>query len=346
MRTVRIDPIADPRWELLLQRRPNSVFHSPEWHQTLADAYGFEPQAIVGLDDDGEPACGVSFCTLDDLRGRRAVCLPFCDYYDPLVSDEQSWKTLAAELAREGGPVTLRRLHCELPLANAQFQLVKRAKWHGVDLTRDFDEIAKSCNRSARNVRRAIRDGVVVRHAHGKSELRKFYDLHLQTRTQKYGLLAQPYEFFESIWDRLIANGKGGLLLATRADAVIEAVLFLVWQKTFYYKFSASSLSQLESRPMDLMLWKCLEHAKEIGCETVDLGLSDWDQEGLIRFKRKFASEEKTIEFLRYEPRAASSLQTAHAQGLLSQITDLLVQDSVPNAVQEQAGRILYRYFT
>jgi hypothetical protein len=57
----------------------------------------------------------------------------------------------------------------------------------------------------------------------------------------------------------------------------------------------------------------------------MDFDLSAWNQEGLIRFKRKFATEEKAISFLRYENGDAPSQRESQARGLLSQLTNLLL---------------------
>jgi lipid II:glycine glycyltransferase (peptidoglycan interpeptide bridge formation enzyme) len=101
----------------------------------------------------------------------------------------------------------------------------------------------------------------------------------------------------------------------------------------------------LSLRPNDLLLWKGIEYAKAEGYTYFDFGLSDWDQEGLVRYKRKFASDEREIAFLRYQQNHAPSHEVAEIQRLLPQLTELLTRDDVPDEITEQAGAMLYRFF-
>jgi hypothetical protein len=73
--------------------------------------------------------------------------------------------------------------------------------------------------------------------------------------------------------------------------------------------------------------------------------LSDWDQEGLLQYKRKFATEEKTISFLRYTPDGAPGDKEKQIRKLLHQLTDLLAHNEVPDEVTEKAGDLLYKFF-
>ncbi len=131
--------------------------------------------------------------------------------------------------------------------------------------------------------------------------MRQFFDMHLSIRKYKYQLLAQPYRFFEKIWQHLIQSGHGSLVTIHHGEEVISGAIFLRWQGKCYYKFGASKREFLSLRPNDLLIWSGIEYAKASGDSYFDLGLSDWDQDGLIAFKRKFATDEKTISFLEYQ---------------------------------------------
>jgi len=50
------------------------------------------------------------------------------------------------------------------------------------------------------------REGLVVRLAQSEEELRAFFEMHLKVRKYKYGLLAQPYRFFQNIWRHFIGT--------------------------------------------------------------------------------------------------------------------------------------------
>ncbi len=339
-----IDPRTDPRWAALLARVPSDVFHSPAWLSVLADTYGWTPSAHVLFDESGEPRAGLPFFRITDLFGNRTITLPFSDYCDPLVVDLDSWRRLTDELIATDDPMTVRCLHCDVPLADPRFSTFNRAKWHGVDLTPDLETLWGALgNRS--NVTRSQRNGVSVRRAADLSDLRAFFEMHLAIRKHKYGMLAQPFSFFENIWRHFAERGQGYLLLAIHGGRIVGGVMLLRWRDTLYYKFNASSPASLAERPNDLLVWECLKLGKAIGCSKFDFGLSDWDQEGLLRFKRKFGATEKTISFLRHAPDRPTAPHDREVRDLLGRMTRLFVDPGVPDSVTERAGAELYRFF-
>ncbi len=225
---------------------------------------------------------------------------------------------------------------------------MKDAKWHGVDLTRSLDEIWDSLHSSSRQaVRKARKQGVEVQLAATRHDLRDFYNLHAALRNRKYRMLAQPYAFFEAIWDEFLEHDAGFLLLARYRGKVIAGTLYLRHDETLYYKFNASDLAQLNVRPNDLLVWEGLKRAKQtMDCSMLDFGLSDSDQEGLIRYKKKFATEEKTIRFMHHESAtwAKRSVEQEWSH-VLPAVTELLTSEAVPASVSEQASKLLYRLF-
>lgn len=106
-----------------------------------------------------------------------------------------------------------------------------------------------------------------------------------------------------------------------------------------------SRWAPLSLRPNDLLIWEGIKYGKAQGYTDLDFGLSDWDQEGLVQYKRKYATEEKTISFLRYSPNGASTEQERQLRGLFSQLTDLFTDEAVPDDVTEKAGNVLYHLF-
>jgi CelD/BcsL family acetyltransferase involved in cellulose biosynthesis len=340
MDCVTIDPLTDPRWQTLVEQSPSDVFHSPRWLSALARTYGFEPRAVVLVDRPNRVTAGMPYCIVDGLPSKRIATPPFSDYCDPIVSSKEEWDRLLNALFNESCTITVRCLHNDIPLSGDRMTAANRAKWHGLDLVSDLATIWAGLDGSARRaVRKAEKHGIVVRAARDRTELRAFFELHLRIRKYKYRMLAQPYAFFQNLWDEFVVEGCGRLMLATYEERLIGGVFFLEWKDTLYYKFNASDPAFVSLRPNDLIMWKAIEAAKTKGMTRLDLGLSDWCEEGLVRYKRKYASDEKTITFLRSEPANTSTL------GILPLITDLLTDDTVPDEISEKAGEVLYRLF-
>ncbi|MGE0822318.1 MAG: lipid II:glycine glycyltransferase FemX [Candidatus Binatia bacterium] len=343
---VCLDPRTDQLWQRLLAQHRSSVFHSPAWVRVLTETYGLDLQAYVLLDRTEEPRAGVPFCRFADITGERMVILPFSDYCDPLVRDRSDWNDLMENLLSHRCPLLLRCLHSDLPIADPRFMLSKQAKWHCIDLRPDLDHLwAGLHDSSKRAIKKAQRDAVIVRVAETEKELRAFFDMHLRIRKRKYRLLAQPYRFFENIWHHFVETQNGALMIAVYQDEIIGGTFFLEWNDTLYYKFNASVPAHLDHRPNDLLIWEGMQYGKTKGYKVFDFGLSDWDEEGLVRYKRKFATEEKTLSFLRYVPGDTPTAQEMQARALLPALTQLFTDDSVSDQVTEQAGELLYRFF-
>jgi len=347
MKIVGVDPRTDPLWRTLVEQTESSVFHSPSWIQVLTETYGWEASAYVVLDDEGKPRAGIPFCRIADIMGERIVALPFSDYCDPLVSDIHGWRFLIDRLLPEQCPITVRCLHNSLPLADERFTLVKQAKWHGLELRPELDDLWNGMHDSThRAIRKSQREGLVIRLAQSEAELRAFFEMHLKVRKYKFGLLAQPYCFFQNIWRHFVEAQHGFLLLAIYEEKIVAGDFFLEWKNTLYYKFNASLPADLSHRPNDLLIWEGIQRGKARGHTFLDFGLSDLDQEGLVRYKRKFGTEEKIISFLRYAPNGSPTPLEKELRDLLTQLTHRFTDQLVPDPVTERAGEDLYKLFT
>jgi CelD/BcsL family acetyltransferase involved in cellulose biosynthesis len=342
---VITNAVTDPGWDQLTRTRPTSVFHSQRWMRALADTYGFPVRARL-LMDRREPQAGFAYVDVQDFLDRRIASLPFSDFCDPIVTTLPQWHELIDDLVDQHSRVDLRCLHNPVPTHDDRFSIVDRALWHAVDVERDEDDIWQALPGSARRALRKARDNdVAIRIAEDEGDLRAFFDLHLRVRKYKYGLLAQPYSFFEHIWEQFVESDRGALILAEIAGRTIAGCLFLEWQDTLYYKFNASDGAHLNARPNDRILWEGIRYARKRGLRRIDFGLTDADQDGLVRYKRKYATEEKTITLLRHQPSGRSSVRDHQARDMLHDVTRLFTDETVPDAVTERAADALYRYF-
>jgi CelD/BcsL family acetyltransferase involved in cellulose biosynthesis len=339
---IDVSATSDPRWAEVVERHRSDVFHSPAWLGVIERTYGFDLRALI-VDEHGTATAGIPYAVIEDLRGTRVACAPFSDFCDPLVASRDEWTSLSSGLASLGDDVRLRTLHADIPDDDPVFEEQSRARWHAIDLLSDLDDTWMSISSSARRaIRKAQGENVVIRQGSTRDDVRSFFELHLRNRKTKHRLLAQPFAFFEHIWDEFLEPGRGSLLLASHDGADIAGVLFLDWHRTRYYKFNASDPDAAVVRPNDLILWTAIERATADGIDRIDFGLSDWDQEGLIRYKKKYATSDGIIVFRR--SRSAPD-PIVSANEALSTVTHLLTGDSIPDEVTEAAGASLYQYF-
>lgn len=341
-----IAPLTDERWDRYVRSHDGSdVFHSPAWLRVLRDTYGFALGAKMIIDGD-EMLAGAVYSDVDAFGRLDRKSLAFSDFCDPLVLHPRAWPPLIQELVKDGHTLTMRCRVSRHPDDDERFREIGRSAWHRCDVSRPTGEIWRSLHPSARRaIRKAEKAGVVVRAAETLEDLRGFYELHLEVRARKYGLLAQPFSFFENIWREFVEPGQGELLLATLDDRVLGGTLYLDWGGTAYYKFNASDSGGLGVRPNDFLIWSGIESAQKRDCEWVDFGVSDLDQPGLIRFKEKYATESGEVVTFVAGCGVESDACEAQARDLLAKMSQLAAEDDVPRTVTERAGELLYRYF-
>ena len=346
MNIVQLDPTSDPRW-LALGRAPHAgLFHSTLWMRAVADAYGFTPHAYVALDRDDHPVGGVAFCDIDDAAGRRIVSFPFADTCDALLIDPRAWAPLREALTAHRMPITLRSVNPTFLESDEEFTVIKRARWHTLPLAGSVADIRARFDPAARRgITRAERLGLIVRPIETAAELADFISLHIRLRKKKYRLLAQPARFFASLATCFGEDRRWVPLGAFLGDRLVAATIYLHWGDTLYYKFNTSDPEALGVRPNNLLVLSGVEAALSRGCRALDLGPSDDDQPGLIRFKESFGGISTELRFLRWTPPNAALDRGRAFRGVLGEMTRLLTEPDFPDLVAGEAGAVLYRYF-
>ena len=339
-----MDPRTDPLWAALVSGAGGSLFTSPPWIEAVCDTYGFRPTARVAVDGSGRPVGGVAWVDLADLRGQRRLALPFCDRADPIVPDAGTWQQVSSDLLAGDLPVTLRCLEGSLAAGDPRFTVLGEAAWHTTDLDRPLADLRAALRpQTRRNIATAERAGVQVVLRDDRDAMAGYHRLHVGLRKRKYRLLAQPLDLFERIRKAFVPADAVRIALALVDGRPVAGAVYLVWADTVYYKFGASEAEFLPLRPNDALHWQLIRWAHARGLRTLDWGLSDLDQAGLVAYKRNWASREGRIRTLNAGGRPRG--EPAGIGPLLGTVTDLLTDPSVPDAVSARAGAALYRFF-
>lgn len=341
---VTADPRSDPRWRALVTGSQGSLFTSPPWIEAVCGTYDFTPSARIVLNGSGEPVGGFAWVSIADVRGERLCSLPFSDWADPVSPDAQTWHTLVEGLITPHVRVTMRCLNTTDPARDPRLEVARETAWHATRLDVPIPELLRRLNSVARrNIARAHRAGLQIEANTGIDGIRQFHRLQVVLRKRKYRMLAQPIEFFERIWEAFGRDGSVVTILARLGGEPIAGVVFLVWNNVLHCKFAASLPEHLHLRPNDAIYWAGIEWGSQNGMRMTDWGTSDLDQPGLLRYKRKYATDEKRIVSLR------SAKEPSHAEEeagyLLDNVSRMMTDESVPDEITAKAGALLYRYF-
>ncbi|RZT87878.1 CelD/BcsL family acetyltransferase involved in cellulose biosynthesis [Pseudonocardia sediminis] len=346
--TMPVDPRSDPGWARLAMGPRGHLFVSPPWIEAICGTYGFEPHARVRLGDDGRPVGGFAWVGLSDMLGDRTVSLPFSERVDPPVDDLDTWRAVTDEAFSLGPPVTIRVIDDPdaVVLRDDRLERVGLAAWHGTPLGVPLEEIGAGISAAARrNLRTSERKNVRVVASEGLDALRSFHELHVALRKNKYGLLAQPVELFERLWAGFAPLDGIVTLLARVDDVVVAGGVYLEWNGTLYHKFGASRTEYRSLCPNNAVTWAAIRWACERGLDGIDWGLSDLDQPGLVGYKRQWASTERRIVTVRSQPVSGPGRDGLEARRLLSELSSLFADATVPDEITARAGGLLYRYF-
>jgi hypothetical protein len=332
----------DPRWLRLAEGHEDAtIFHHPRWARLLADCYGYEPLLCTVRGDDGAVVAGMPLLHVKSrLTGERAVGLAFTDFCPPLASDAASRSGLVAalgDLRRDRGWPKI-EVRWELGTGDGLFagETVLR---HTTALQPDADAVFATFKKTRvrQPVRQARDAGVVVRSSTDWAGTRAFYDLHLRTR-RRLGVPTQPLRFFRLVWERLISEGHGFVLLAYDGTRVVAGGVFLRWNGVMTYKYGASEADAWRLHPNHLLLWEAVQRGCAEGDRVLDWGRTDLGNEGLRKFKLGWAAEQE-LSYSVFAPEAPSGGGRPGEAALTK-----VIQKS-PVWVSRAIGKVLYGHF-
>jgi CelD/BcsL family acetyltransferase involved in cellulose biosynthesis len=299
--TLLLDPVADQRWQDLVDRSPGaSVFHHPAWLGLLARHYGYTFAAPCAIDPDGRAEAGLPVALVASrLTGRRLVAVPFSDRCGPLVAAgagagaRERLATAVEELrAVRGLPLTVHEAFGELPGATVR----DRYHEHAIDLSEGAETAEKRfASRVRRNTRRAVRLGLTFHRGVDRPALDAFYDLHVQTR-RRLGVPTQPRGFIREL-EGLFRRELGFVGIVRRDGEPIAAAVFLGAGRTLTYKYGASDARHLDARPNNLLFTETVRWAAGAGYASLDLGRTDIGQEGLREFKLSGGASDRMLAY-------------------------------------------------
>jgi CelD/BcsL family acetyltransferase involved in cellulose biosynthesis len=343
MDDISVLELTDSRWSDFVARHPDATaFHHPDWTQVVADCYGFHAFALAATDAAGAIRAGLPVVEVRHFHGGpKWVSLPFTDYCPPLVSCRQDEEQLASALQRASRAAGARRVEIRAPLAgsSATGPTVLR---HVLALGRSPADVYAGFHRTQvqQRIRRAERQGLTVRRATRPQDLvDTFYQLHLRTR-RRLGVPVQPRRFFRLLWENTISTGLGSVLIVEVAARPIAAAVFLAWNGTVIYKFSASDASTLSLRPNHLLLWHAIRTACEQGYRWFDFGRTDVGHEGLRSFKRSWGAAEDSLVYGTLDGRPDATHAT---EGMAARMMGPVIRHG-PLLLCRVAGETLYRY--
>jgi Acetyltransferase (GNAT) domain len=335
-----INPLTDPDWDRLAASHPDaSFFHTAAWAEVLLKTYSHKPLYLRCFQRDRLVALFPIMEVRSLLTGRRGVCLPFTDYCNPLLFDEEA----------------------STPTAEVLFEVARERKWkhlevrgrtsidfgtgpaeafygHTIDLCGTPSELLARFKSSARRaLRKANRSGLQAEVSVSPGAIMEYYRLHALTR-KRHGVPPQPLSFFQNIQEAVISRGLGFVVLARFGGQAVAGAVYFRFGSRALYKFAASDLKFQNLRPNNLVIWQGARYLAENGVQELDLGRTALNHHGLRRFKLSCGSKEKTIHYFKFET-AVGHLVCDHER---SSAFQRAIFGRLPVALNCLAGSLIY----
>jgi hypothetical protein len=335
-----IAPYDDPAWMSFINNHPEShFFHHPVWSGFLAKCYGYHPFLALVKDSKGQITAGLPFMEISKIGNkRRWVSLPFTDHCQPLFFSRTSLDNLVMNITKESSRQNVQDLELRWEIQSpALFQSTEHVLTT-TDLSSDPSKVQEKISHSDfRKVKLGSKRGITIEKAASLDAMRIFYQLHVETR-RRLGVPVQPWRFFRLLFEEVIRPGNGFISLARQNDEYLAGIVFLHWNKTLVYKFSATSMRGRQMAASYPLTWDGIQWACENGYSLLDWGRSDFSDEGLRDYKKRWASNEKNLIY------SKNNEETSTFMHRVKPIVNSVISRS-PLWVCRISGEILYKYF-
>ncbi len=349
MQVKIIDPSKDKRWdEFVANHSQGTVFHLSNWARVLQKTYGYIPYYFILENSDKKIKAGCPFFLIKSwLTSNRFVCLPFTDNCSPLATSDEDIKSLFSAAIEEAKREKMDYIEvrgwpkigvrCNLQLSSHNYYKVFVLK-----LSQDVDSIVNNFSHMVTRyvVKKTGKSPVQLRKTGNEEDMRRFYELNLLTR-KKHGVPPQPYKFFKNIWQEIILEKLGILVLAEYCESPIAGGLFIVYKDIVHYKFNASNANYLKYLPNHFLVWYAIQQSCYNGFKYLDFGRASPDNQGLMKFKRLWGADEIELPYY-YWPTVKGVTSTEEKSLKYGMITSVLRR--TPTTISRAAGKLLYKH--
>ncbi len=343
------DPTPEQRdWQTFASAHPESnLYHSLMWRDLLVDVFGLRPRFYMAR--RGEEIVGVlpAFEVRFPMLGSKVVSLPYeAGSGGPLAVDELAERALVSTLmegARTSGAhhVELRSLQPSSTLEQLGF-VVEPSVFHSeVDLSQG-EATWKGVGRDQRGkMRKAAREGVVVRRGESVSDYLAFYQVYLRA-FHAFGTPPYGPRYYPAVHARLAAEGHSHVFLAEAAGEVVGGYLLFKWGSRAVNKISCVLPNALRLGVFPALYGHVLDWCIQNDVTWLSYGTSAPDDQGLVGYKERWAATTHRVHRC-----------TLALKGAVTPLEDYYKPDTLPKrlwkrlprAVTPHLGQVLNRWF-
>jgi hypothetical protein len=337
-----INPSGQKDWDEALLRTPGcSFFHTSTWAEVLRESYHYEPFYFTVRKQAALEALMPVMEVDSPLTGKRGVSLPFTDYCEPIVSGTAQFRDIFAAAVALGKKRRWRYL--ELRGGESFLNETESSECHyghTLDLAEGPERLFAGLRDSTRrNIRKAAKEKIDLSISTSSDAVKVFRRLNALTR-RDHGLPPQPRHFFQCVYDRILSQGMGFVVLASFRGTAIAANVYFTFGDQLLYKYGASDRTFQYLRVNNLVMWEVIRWGCDHGYRTLCFGRTEPENEGLRQFKTGWGAREWLIRYYRYDLRKEVFIKTPR----IVRPSHRKIFGKLPIPILNVLGSVLYRH--
>lgn len=336
------NPSEQKEWNEALFRIPgHSFFHTSNWAEVLRKSYRYQPVYFT----IGEQAAMKALLPVMEvnsfLTGKRGVSLPFTDYCEPAVSDAAQFHELFTAAVAFGAKRNWQYL--EFRGGETFFPNEEPSEWHyghTLDLAEGPQKLFAGLRSSTRrDIKKAEKEKIDVAISSSPDAVKAFCRLNALTR-RDHGLPPQPRRFFRYVYDQILSQGMGFIVLASFRGTAIAANVYFTFGDQVIHKYGASDRDYQYFQATKLVMWDTIKWGCDHGYRSLCFGRTEPENEGLRQFKAGWGAREHFIKYYRYSLQKSAFIKTPKLVKPLYQ----KIFSKLPIPVLNMLGSMLYRH--
>ncbi len=336
-----VNPLEHPDWNKALFSDPGaSFFHTSTWTRVLQKSYHYKPLYLT-MEGNGKMAILPIMEVNSPLTGKRGVSLPFTDYCEPVVSNDEQFEEIFAYITDYGKKNGWRYL--EIRGGEKFLDKYEPSECyfgHTLDLTEDIKKIFSNFRDSTkRNIKKAEKDGVQVAISDSLDSINQFCRLNYLTR-RDHGLPPQPYYFFKNIHDEIISKHMGFISLALHKNIAIAGNVYFLFGEKAIYKYGASDRAYQHLRANNLVMSAAIKWGLENEYKSLCFGRTEPDNDGLRQFKSGWGTKEYIIKYYKYDFRKEAFVKNPPQVSVFQH----KIFNKLPIPMSSAIGNLLYKH--
>ena len=339
-------------WDHFASQHPlGSLVHTSAWRAVIEESLPHIRGELCALIDpaDGSILAGVPvYLVRSILLGNRLVSIPFATLSDPLFRTDSDFPLFCNALrdasdTRRIGRIEVRYSKSSPPDELSQWHIDAGFKHHTLRLDRaEPDILAATHPRAVRAmIQRGEKAGLTFRFDATETALRTFYRLFLRTR-RRIALPPIPLAFFLSLHRHFASSGALTIALVEHSGIPVGAGLILKHRDMTTIEYLGDAAEWRREGVNQCLYWGVIRAAIREGRREFSFGRTANSNQGLLRYKRRWGTEEHDLRALIHTRRKSTANPVQHDSTARRAVRSLCAFAPMP--VYRLIGYTCYRH--